>query len=49
MDGGQHTNFKGLLSYPIPAAGAWKTQMSTVSILTCQFAKPKQAKRLEEV
>lgn len=48
MDVCQYTNFKGLLSYPCSTCRTKKTQINTVSILGCQFAKPKGWKHLRK-
>lgn len=48
MDAGQFTNFKSLLSFPCSTCTSEKTKINTVSILSCQFAKPKWWKHLRK-
>lgn len=48
MDACQSTNFKSLLSFPCSTCTTEKTQINTVSILSCQFAKPKWWKHLRK-
>lgn len=48
MDACQSTNFKSLLSFPCSTCTTEKTQINTVSILSCQFAKSKWWKHLRK-
>ena len=48
MDACQFTNFKSLLSFPCSTCTSEKTEINTVSILSCQFAKPKWWKHLRK-
>lgn len=48
MDVCQYTHFKSLLSFPCSTCTSEETQINTVSIPSCPFAKPKWRKHLRK-